>query len=348
MAVGDKVPRNFKRVELHVHLDGSIDLDALYEICRARNLELPGGIGRPTSSADVERYLSTHPGWHRFDVVNDIIGGNVTTIRSAAVAFVSFQARSGVLYTEVRYDPVRLATSSLANCSISEEAAVQAVQEGLAEGAARYGVSVYQLLCAMRGRSSDHCFRTAHLAAKMRSRSMGGVVGLDLAGDEVDYPNAPYIDCFRYAKRTLGLNTTVHAGEFLLNESSEVRSAIVEMEADRIGHGYAVVKDPDTMAMMRAKRVHLEACPASAQNHGKWALKAIATFRSEGLSFGLNTDDPASFLGNTSASEDESIVMKHLDFNSRDIERAYLSASMAAFGPFRGLPSLAISDIVLV
>lgn len=313
-----------------MHLDGSIDLEDLYAICRARQLQLPDGIGLPESAADVKRLLDLRPGWHRFDVVNDIIGGDVETIRRAAEAFVGFQAHSCVGYTEVRYDPVRLARSALANASVTEEAAVRAVQEGLAAGATKYGVAAYQLLCAMRGQSPARCLQTAQLAAHMRSSDMGGVVGLDLAGDEITYPNGQYVECFRHAKRALKLNTTVHSGEFVETTAAEVRSAVLEMEVDRVGHGYAAAKDEATMQLLKARKMHLEVCPKSSLMHGN--LDSVQIFLAHGLSFGLNTDDPASFLGNTSAAEDEVIVKTKLGFTDADVSKAYAAALSVAFG----------------
>jgi len=289
------------------------------------------GIGVPTSVAEVAAFLATvSPTWHKFDVVNDIIGGNVTTIREVATAFVEFQALSGVAYTEVRYDPVRLAHSSYANTTISEDAVVEAVQEGLAKGAREYGVAVYQLLCAMRGKSSERCDQTVELAARMRSRGgMGSVVGVDLAGDESDYPNGPYVPCLRRAKLVHGLNTTVHAGEFMDTPAEEVRVAVLEMGADRIGHGYAAARNPAVMLLLREQGVHLETCPSSAKDHG--LLMTIGAFRQAGLNFGLNTDDRASFFDNASLPEDEALVRRSLGFTDDDLAAALAATWGAAF-----------------
>ena len=321
------------RVELHVHLDGSMDFETLLAICKARGAELPG-IGMPNSTHDIQRFMNTFSGWHRFDAVNSIIGGSESSIKMAAEAFVKFQAQSGVVYTEVRYDPVRLARSSLDNSSIAEEQAVKAVQDGLAAGSAKHGVVAYQILCAMRGASSQQCFQTAELAARSRSRSMGaigGVVGLDLAGDETDFPNRAYIDCFKHAK-TLGLNITVHAGEFNQTMGNDVHTAIFDMGADRIGHGYAAAFDKDLLRALKERKVHVEACPKSALLHGAWALHAIHSFRQYGLNFGLNTDDPAGSFSNTSAAQDEAIVMQELAFSAEDVRLSYADAYNARFG----------------
>jgi len=331
-ALGAEAANRFvqPRVELHVHLDGSMDLAALLAICKARDMELPG-IGKPRSTQDVQDFMAGFKTWHRFDAVNDIIGGSVSSISQAAAHFVRFQAESGVVYTEVRYDPVRLAKSNIQNTSITEEEAVRALQEGLAAGSAEHNVVVHQILCAMRGASPQRCFETAELAAKSRSQTSGGVVGLDLAGDETDFPNRAYKTCFQHAK-ALGLNVTIHAGEFKESMADDVRSAIFEMGADRIGHGYAAVMEPGLFRVMRERGVHVEACPKSALLHGAWALQAIGTFHRENISFGLNTDDPATGFSNTSAAADELIVMRHLNFSAEAVRTAYGAAFRARFG----------------
>lgn len=318
------------RVELHVHLDGSLGIDTLYEICRERGIRF--GDVQPQSPEDVKQFIESHPSWHRFDAVNDIIGGNASVIRQAAYAFVAFQARWGVDYTEVRYDPVRLARSNLLNVSISEEETVRAVQDGLASGSRHFRVAVHQIICAMRGQSEASCRKAAELAAKMRNRQMGGVVGLDLAGDESSYRNGPYVECFRYAKHVLGLNTTVHAGEFSDTGADEVRTAVLQMDVDRVGHGYAAAKDLETLKLLRERSIHLEACPKSASLHGLPMLQSLSVFKSHNLSFGLNTDDPSEIINNCTVADDERLVEESLGFSLEDIQRRYEDAFNARFG----------------
>mmetsp|Transcript_30157 Transcript_30157/g.45088 ORF Transcript_30157/g.45088 Transcript_30157/m.45088 type:complete len:199 (-) Transcript_30157:134-730(-) len=184
----------------------------------------------------------------------------------------------------------------------------------------------------MRGKSEARCLETARLAARMRDGRMGGVVGLDLAGDESHFGNSLYVRCLKHAKRDLGLNTTVHSGEFNDTTAEEVRIAVQDMEADRVGHGYAAAGDEGVMRLLGERRVHVEACPMSALRHGPWAFAALPKFLAAGLSFGLNTDDPASFLGNTSAEADEALVRERLAFSREDVRAAYEAAYAARFG----------------
>uniref|UniRef100_A0A6U3EB11 adenosine deaminase n=2 Tax=Lotharella globosa TaxID=91324 RepID=A0A6U3EB11_9EUKA len=170
----------------------------------------------------------------------------------------------------------------------------------------------------------------AELAAAVRSRDLGGVVGLDLAGDESTYNNSEYIACFRYAKEVLNLNTTVHAGESV-GTQDDVKSAILEMKVDRVGHGYASTSDPEILEVLAASEVHLEACPHGAARRG--FLKAIGTYEAMGLSFGLNEDDPTQYFENCTMAGTEEIVVDGLDFSAAAVATAYLHARAAAFGP---------------
>ena len=319
------------RVELHVHLDGSIPPATLLRISQQRQLALPGLDGRvPESVEDIWTALrSMGEVWKWFDLVNEIIGGDEDTLAEVAEDFVDRQAAQQVGYTEVRWDPVRPAVSHLANASIGVEAAVRAVERGLRAGAERHGIEVHQLLCAMRGSPGAACFELARLAASTRSGELGGVVGIDLAGDEYHFNNSlnHVIECFRFAKSELHLNTTVHAGE--MAGPDDVRSAIEDMEADRVGHGYSATQDAAVLELLYQTQTHLEACPAGHHNN----LNATGVYRATALNFGLNTDDPAAYFANVSMPQVDAMVQGRLGFDAADLARARHSAYSARFAP---------------
>ncbi|CAF2363705.1 unnamed protein product [Rotaria sp. Silwood2] len=98
---------------------------------------------------------------------------------------------------------------------------------------------------------------TVNLADKYRS---AGVVGIDLAGDEHNYPIDPHIPAFKRAVE-LGVHRTVHAGE--TGSSESVRQAIELCHAERIGHGYAIIDDPSVYDLIRRNDIHLECCLTS-------------------------------------------------------------------------------------
>ena len=337
-------PSSWRRVELHIHLDGSQDAETLLVIAQRRNLSLPlaggGGTRVPRSAAEIADLLAaTTPAWHRFDVVNDIVGGDAAAVRFAAEAFADRQRASEVRYTEVRYDPVRLQSSAYApGDALTGDAVVAAVAAGLR---ARTDVVVHQILCAMRGSTTAACADVAALAARSAGRAPGGVVGLDLAGDELRYDNAAYVSCFVDAG-ALGLRRTAHVGEGfgnLSSESSDMYSALATMGVDRVGHGYAAGQNGTLNAtlvgLLRSRGVHLETCPNAALREEALqpgVFRSIAAFREAGLDIGLNTDDPATYFGNCSLASVEDIAREQLGFTDADITAAYDRACAAAFG----------------
>jgi len=337
------------RVELHVHLDGSMESDTLFEIATARNLSLPlpGGEPRIPSSADeIEALLAaTTPSWHKFDIVNDIVGGDSGAIALAASAFVERQVKSLVRYTEVRYDPVRLQRTSYASGSppdLTGDEVVKAVALGLRTAMARHeGIVVNQILCAMRGSDAEACESVAELAARQLDlKAPGSVVGLDLAGDEAHFSNAPYIQCFK----DFAGPKTVHAGEGFGNlpvEVDDMFNALTEMGVQRIGHGYASanggVQNKTLVDLIRSTGVHLEACPKSAWLEATGGLQAgafaaIGEYQKAGLNFGISTDDPASQFGNTSMLAVEELVIDKFGWTQAEILASYDRACGAAFG----------------
>ena len=82
-----------------------------------------------------------------------------------------------------------------------------------------------------------------------------GVVGLDIAGDELRPLDQRHIDGFRQA-REMGLHITAHAGES--GPAANVRQAIEVLGAERIGHGYHVVEDEEIYRFARERKVHFE------------------------------------------------------------------------------------------
>jgi adenosine deaminase len=125
------------RIELHVHLDGSISPQTLLDVSQARNLSLPL-VGYPKTVSDIQRLLSSKQPFERFDVINDIVGGDSKALEHVAEQFVAFQVANGVIYTEVRYDPVRMARSAYTpkNKTMSPSDAVTSIQAGLQRGMA--------------------------------------------------------------------------------------------------------------------------------------------------------------------------------------------------------------------
>ena len=90
------------------------------------------------------------------------------------------------------------------------------------------------------------------LAQQFKSR---GVVGVDIAGNELLPLDPRHIEGFKRAKE-LGFHITVHAGES--GPAANVKTAIEQLGAERIGHGYHVVDDEAIYQLAKEKGIHFE------------------------------------------------------------------------------------------
>ena len=90
---------------------------------------------------------------------------------------------------------------------------------------------------------------------------------LFLINKKVNYPQLDHEAAFQKAKE-LNLNITIHAGE--VGGTENVKRAVRDYGATRIGHGYRIVMDEDLMDEMKQKNIHFEACPTSSFETGGW------------------------------------------------------------------------------
>jgi adenosine deaminase len=138
---------------------------------------------------------------------------------------------------------------------------IEAVLAGLAAAPLR----AVAIVCAMRQHSADENVALAKEAGRFAGR---GVVGFDLAGDEVRFPAAPQRPAFE-AARAAGLRLTCHAGE--AGEPSSVEEAL-GLGVERIAHGVIGARDPRIVERVRSEGVVLDLCPTA-----NWKCKAVPT-----------------------------------------------------------------------
>jgi len=165
-------------------------------------------------------------------------------------------AAENIDYLEVRWAP-RLHLRS----GLTVPQVIDAVLAGLAAGPLR----AVAIVCAMRQHSVEDNVVLAKEAGRFAGR---GVVGFDLAGDEVRYAAAPQRPAFE-AARAAGLRLTCHAGE--AGDPSHVEDAL-DLGVERVAHGVIGARDPRIVERIRSEGVVLDLCPTA-----NWKCKAVQT-----------------------------------------------------------------------
>ena len=165
-------------------------------------------------------------------------------------------AEDNIDYLEVRWAP---------RLHLRNGLTVPDVIEAVLAGLAAAPIRAVAIVCAMRHHALDHNIELAKLAGHFAGR---GVVGFDLAGDEIRYPAARQRPAFE-AARAAGLRLTCHAGE--AGEPSNVEEAL-DLGVERIAHGVIGARDSRIVERIRSEGVALDLCPTA-----NWKCKAVAS-----------------------------------------------------------------------
>jgi adenosine deaminase len=169
--------------------------------------------------------------------------------------------------------------------------------EGFTSLAAHGGPDVRLLIDVSRSFGRDNAARNLSLLlAYMSQRASDRIIGIGLGGQEIGNPCIAYKDVFA-AAREAGLHTVAHAGEEVGPES--IKDAVLQLGAERIGHGTSAIQDPWLMDLLKERSIPIEVCPTSNIVTGKYVRRydehPIKDFLSRGLVVTLNTDDPVLF-----------------------------------------------------
>jgi adenosine deaminase len=332
--------RRAPKVLLHDHLDGGlrpqtvIDLaeEAGYQDLPSHDAgELARWFAESAYSGSLERYLETF--LHTVGVTQ-----TEPALRRVARECAIDLADDGVVYAEVRFAP-----ELHVNMGLQEDAVIEAVLAGFAEGvrdAREQGnqIRIGVLLTAMR--TATQARKVAELAVQFRDQ---GVVGFDIAGAEAGFPPTRHLDAFEYLRRE-NAHFTIHAGEAFGLPS--IWEAIQWCGADRLGHGVRIVDDitigPDgephlgrLAAYVRDRRIPLELCPSSNVQTGAVASIAehpIGLLRRLNFRVTLNTDNR--LMSGTSMSHEMELLSDAFDWGLNDFQWLTVNAMKSAFLPF--------------
>jgi adenosine deaminase len=310
------------KAEIHLHLEGSVDLDTVLQIRRGR--------GEPAGSDERWRLgeLYRHRDFPHFlrnfkELCGELRGpadfGTVTAALSTRLRGES------VRYAEVFCSPTIFARAGLPFGEIMEAIAA-AARRGEAEG----GPRMRFLFDGVRQLGVGPLESMVEMAVAYRGY---GVIGIGMGGDERSLPAKDCAPVFREARR-LGLRTTAHAGEF--DGPRSVWEALEVLEVERIGHGIRAVEDAVLLRALRSHVVPLECCPTSNLSTGvvtSWETHPIRTLHAEGCAVTVNSDDPALF--ETSIAEEWRRLETRLGMSrddvlaigARTIEASFLEAA---------------------
>jgi len=308
------------KVELHVHLEGSIHPATVLEIARRNGVPLPA-----EDEAGLREFYHFRNFSHFIQVYLTVTNCLRTPddYRLIAYQFGVHCARQNIRYAEVTFS---IANNTQAT-GLSWETILDGLNAGRAEALQEFGVDWRWIFDINRGDPASADFVTeVAIAAQDR-----GVVALGLGGDEASFPTELFTASFDRA-RAAGLACIPHAGEVAGPES--VWKAIDCLHAVRVGHGVRSIEDPRLVETLAEREIPLEVCPTSNILLGvypDYASHPLRRLWGAGVQITVNSDDPPMFEIDLNG-EYRNLVEK-FGFSSDELEEIGLAGLRASLLP---------------
>ena len=316
--------RKLPKVDLHRHLEGSLRIRTLLEVGRAYGINLPDTsrlrelvqIGEEEDFT-FENFLSKFQTLRLFYRSPEIIKRLTReTIEDASL--------DNVRYLELRFTPVALGRAEGFELGDVIDWVIQSAQEAERD----FGIKTRLIASVNRHESAELAMQVTDLAIE---RIGMGMVGLDLAGNEADFPGVVFPVAFKKA-RDAGLHITIHAGEW--GPARNVADAILYLNAERIGHGVRVLEDPSVTDIARERAVVFEVCVTSNYQSGVIPANSVhplTRLLDQGLNVTINTDDPS--ISNIELSGEYRLAVEDMGLSMQALRDCVLAAAEASFLP---------------
>ena len=276
---------NTAKIELHLHLDGSLNIMWAYKKAIQRNV-----IDKKTSFEDFYNLLFSNNGSHsaqsikKFDLVCDLLQ-HKEDLFEATYDLARRLNNLGLVYAEIRF-----ASQQHLKAGLSQYEALEAVKLGAEKAMKDFPIRIGIINCLMHKADSASFNHEANLETIEVTKKLlaNTVLALDLAGFEnnCDYKEYGYL--FEIARR-YNIPYTMHAGE--MGDGSHILDAL-NMGAHRIGHGINCIQDEKYIKVLLEKNIPLEVCVSSnVKIERNYASHPVRKMIEKGLKVTLNSDN---------------------------------------------------------
>ncbi|MCG1041635.1 adenosine deaminase [Mycetohabitans sp. B8] len=276
------------KAELHIHIEGSLEPDLIFELARRNGVALP----YPTVQALRDAYAFTD-----LQSFLDIYYAGASVLLheqdfyDMTAAYVERAMADHVVHAEIFFDP-----QTHIERGVSIETMVAGMERALAEADAR-GFSSKLIPCFLRHLPEEHALQTFDAALPMFEQYGHRLIGVGLDSSEYGHPPSKFARVFALAKER-GLKLVAHAGEE--GPPAYVVEALDVLDVHRVDHGVRSIEDAALVARLADARVALTVCPLSnlklcvVNDMTEHTLKRLLD---ADVMVTINSDDPAYFGG---------------------------------------------------
>jgi len=277
--------KSLPKAELHMHLEGSLEPELMFELAERNRIKLPFKSVEEVNEAynfkDLQSFLDIYyKGANVLQTSQDFY--DLTT------AYLMRCAEDGIDHVEPFFDP----QTHLAR-GIGLEVQLEGIGSALRDAGSRWNISSGLILCILRHLPADEAMKAYDLARPY----IGEFIGLGLDSSEMNNPPRKFNKLFE-AARAEGLKLVAHAGEE--GPPTYVWEALQTLKVQRIDHGIRALEDAKLVEYLIDQQTPLTICPNSnirLRMYKNMIDHPVLQMLDQGFNVSINSDDPAYFGG---------------------------------------------------
>ncbi|MDA0118282.1 adenosine deaminase [Vibrio sp. T11.5] len=277
--------RQLPKVELHLHIEGSLEPEMMFELALRNQIALPFTTPEEVKAAyeftNLQSFLDIY-----YQGANVLI--HEQDFYDLTWAYLLRCKADNVIHTEIFFDP-----QTHTERGIAFDTVINGIHRALQDAQTQLGISSRIIMCFLRHLDEDSAFVTLEQALAHKDKIIG--VGLD--SSEVGHPPEKFARVFAKALEA-GFLTVAHAGEE--GPVANIYNSLELLKVSRIDHGVRCADDPNLVVSLAQSRMPLTVCPLSNTKlkvFEEMKQHNVVDLLRQGLCVTINSDDPAYFGG---------------------------------------------------
>ncbi len=275
----EKMPK----AELHVHLEGTLEPEHIFELAQRNNIELEYDTAEQVIDAydfhDLPSFLAIY--YAAMNVLR-----TERDFYELAYKYFEISAADNVVYVEPFFDP-----QAHTSRGVDFETVINGIKQAQADAQKNLGVESNLIMCFLRDMSAESAMEHLEMSLPFKN----GIIGVGLDSDEKDNPPAKFSEVFERA-RAEGYKLTMHCDVNQKDILEHIRECLELIDVDRIDHGVNCLEDEALVKEIVKRGLGLTVCPVS----NRFVVQSltsseIRTMLAKGIKATINSDDPAYF-----------------------------------------------------
>ena len=307
------------KAELHIHIEGSLEPELMFEIGARNNIKLPfkdvNEVRKAYEFSNLQSFLDIY-----YQGANVLI--KEKDFYDMTMAYLVKADEQNIRHTEIFFDP-----ETHTDRGISFDIVINGIHGALEDAEKQMGLSSNLILCFLRHIKPETGSAMETLKKALPYKDW--IVGVGLDSSEMGNPPKNFVEVFDEARKQ-GFRSVAHAGEE--GPPEYIWQAINNLKSERIDHGVRSIEDQQLIKYLVDNQIPLTVCPLS-----NTKLRVFDTMEDHnikrlmdmGVLVTVNSDDPAYFGGYIA--ENYIAIQEALGLKAEDIKHLAKNSFIASF-----------------